>query len=349
MANSHTIVVTSNVNDSRNSSNHFYNVLGTPLDLSQGKWQVAIKKMIYLNAFMNIIDESISVTRHFVVPTDDQWWWEPWKLNDSASGLEPHAYYKDWILINKFTYDEDSTGINIIIKGTANISKVRFVVETKWKNGHHAYKPYTESVSKGETKTVPFWIGAYGKVEWFRLLIAYDITEEHVIPSGNYPKVNDLLTAITNLNIPGVLLSHDADGLMNIQLQDSKIVQLRLNKLLHLTLGFDNAEITTSTKARHFPQMNRGKFAFFIYSNLVHLVRVGDIEAPLMDVISIPKREYADIISLDVVNPIYSPVALKHVNEIEIMLATDSGEMIKFDNRTGNAKTLMVLHFMQVI
>ena len=173
--------------------------------------------------------------------------------------------------------------------------------------------------------------------------------EDYPIPAGNYREIKDIVTTLNKLTIKDVWFSLDKDNLMNIQVKNSNIASLKMNKLLHYTLGYDADVITCTTKATHFPQLNRGRFAFFIYSNLVNHIRVGDMDAPLMDVISIPKSEYGDIISLDVINPLYSPVALKHINEVEIMLATDSGELITFDNRPGNAKTLIVLHFVQVI
>ena len=72
---------------------------------------------------------------------------------------------------------------------------------------------------------------------------------------------------------------------------------------------------------------------------------VGNSSVPLLDVIRIPDSKYGEITSIDVYNPIYRRVAVNSIQDIEIQLASDSGEAISFDNSKGDVKTLVVLHF----
>ena len=356
MSQSHTIVVTSNVADERNHSNHFYNRLGTPLDFSQGQWQVAIKKMIYLNSFLNIINESMTLTTK---PTE-----KIIKLSLQRHNIKkgvPHPITDDGkVYITPFERGFAADGPPRFCGLTINIDYDRpLVVGGLGEISCAVVEEYEDGTSKARIEYAPLSNDYESKyvVQWDRYQVKPVISATVIckirkissfsIPPGNYEKLSELLDALNALGVPGTSFTI-SKGLVHIGMKDPA-EELRLNNQLDITLGFPNRKLTQSTTASYLPQLNRGRFAFFIYSNLVNPIRVGDMEAPLMDVISIPKREYGEIISLDVVNPLYSALARKQINEIEIMLATDSGEPITFDNRSGNAKTLMVLHFQRVL
>jgi len=355
----HTVIVTSNVQDARNTSSHFYNVLGKSMDLSQGHWKVAIKKIIYLNSFLNIIDESISVAtrkRGTITITDfSKYEMGQYQRNVPVNGPENFQitqYFdvsgKPSILEVKINCDASKAKLQepiIKIHATDKDGNKNLVEDSS----HHTAQYEFRNIESGTTR----YYHSFGsrdipedtekvEIEWE----AVDVSECS-IPTGRYPTVKDLTKVINQLPIRNVKFHVEA-GRVKVQLPEH-VKWVRMNNDLNLTLGFNEQQIFKLSSATHMPQLNRGRFAFFIYSNLVHNVRVGDMEVPLMDVISIPKQEFAEIVSLDVVNPLYSDVSLKQVHEIEILLASDSGEVIKFNNSIGNAKTLLVLHFMQTI
>lgn len=334
---SHTIVVTSNVNDARNHSNHFYNKLGTPLDLSQGRWQVAVKKMIYLNSFLNIINETITI---FHKQVEKIFYIEMENVDTSKN---PYYVTEDKKVFVMAYQAAELYGFDIFVERQLEENEI-------WYSRVHNYKNATQwnSGFLPLKHNLTFEFDSTKGVQMKSVMLSFHIQkkETFTVPPGNYEHLAELLYALNSLKIPGVQFTV-LKGMVHVGIKDP-VETLVMNNHLELTLGFNNHKMTKATTAQHLPQMNRGRFAFFIYSNLVNNIRVGDMEVPLMDVVSIPKREYGEIISLDVVNPLYNPVAVKQVSEIEIMLATDSGERITFDNRAGNAKTLMVLHFQQV-
>jgi len=350
--NQHTVIVTSNVQDARNTSSHFYNVLGKSMDLSQGHWKVAIKKIIYLNSFLNIIDESVAITKRIVQEVTYK---KPLKIPKWDPTVWPPHYEHSGIFGIEYFLDKKGRYVLILnILNHPNISNVEYMVKTA-KSDDDPWVPYP----KAKVDFIASDLGRHFSFDLEKDLGAkpthvsvqceWDQTFTYPIPQGNYENIKDLVTALNNTTkTAGAEFSVEKNNFIKIALA-ADVKSLQLNNDLNLTLGFNELQFTKAATATHLPQLNRGRFAFFIYSNLVHNVRVGDTEAPLMDVISIPKQEFADIISLDVVNPLYSDVSLKQVHEIEIMLASDSGELIKFDNSVGNAKTLIVLHFVKVI
>lgn len=344
----HTVIVTSNVNDLRNTSSHFYNVLGKPLDLSRGKWKVAVKKIIYLNSFLNIIDESLSVFREYNKKVD--------KITFNKTKIDwfERVTIVEGFDVATFSTKEGVWGFHVFVDTQAPVlptfykiyitkedgDEIEFLSEPVYPDNKTFHYIFTNHLDRATSSNLPI-DAAVCRVE-----VGYCKQQDYNIPAGNYETVANLLEVINKIGMPDLKMSMEA-GYVTVEIKN-QIAWITLNNDLNLTLGFNQVKLTKSSKATHLPQMNRGRFAFFIYSNLVHNVRVGDMEVPLMDVISIPKQEFAEIVSLDVVNPLYSDISLKLVHEIEIMLASDSGELIKFDNSVGNAKTLIVLHFLRV-
>ena len=345
----HTVIVTSNVDDERNTSSHFYNVLGKPMDLSRGQWKVAIKKVIYLNSFLNIINESLSVFREYRKKT------EKITFNKTKIDWLERITIIDGFDVSTFSTKDGVWGFHVFADTQSPILPTSYKIHVTKEDGTEV-ELSTGTVYPDNKTFHIFFTNSLDPTTASKLPedavecsveVSYCKKRDYTIPVGNYETINDLLNAINTLGISDFNVSMDA-GYVFAQM-GNQIEWITFNNDLNFTLGFNEVKLSKSTKATHLPQMNRGRFAFFIYSNLVHNVRVGGMEVPLMDVISIPKQEFAEIVSLDVVNPLYSNVSLKLVHEIEIMLASDSGELIKFDNSVGNAKTLIVLHFVRVI
>ena len=182
----------------------------------------------------------------------------------------------------------------------------------------------------------------------------FESTSSYFVEKGYYKNIKELLESISHVksgeyNLKDLVsFSVNKRGRVEMRiLGDTHTVTLAND--LHISLGFDKAVFTEKINiARYHSQLNRGRFAFFIYSNLVQPTLVGDTEVPLLDVISIDSRaNYQDVVSMDVQNPIYRRVALRNIGDIEIKIASDSGEEIWFDNESNAAKTLIALHFIR--
>lgn len=361
-AKTHTIIVTSNTPDPRNTPSKFYNTLSQPLILSRGRWKVGVKKIIYLNAFRNIINESVSVRRQnfrsklwvslFVkkaprdemissqsefkirkVVVNDQFWFTLSRHNPSDDDL----FYDCHVYVNNDDTKPKLDWKEFEIEGYEDEEhKERKILLKRSKLPNWPLK-YDERFVLPQDKSATEVCAA----------IFYLETDTFPIPPGKYDKIESLLSAIPK--VLGIEYSID-EKRVKVTIGKDYAEYITLNNDLNLTLGFKSSIIVQgkAALAEYLPQLNRGRFAFFIYSNIVGNQPVGHMQVPLLDVISIPKSEFADIISLDVPDAIYREVVLKHISEIEINITTDSGELVAFDNIAGNAKTLLVLHFVQI-
>lgn len=356
----HTVIVTSNVDDSRNTSSHFFNRLAKPLILTQGQWKVAVKKMIYLNAFLNIINESFTTKRWLEKTISGTLAVEDGDGDAANVKHKPIPTGMDNVLVHLHKPDKATKKYTHLTLQVNSNTELKLVDNMHYELYYHLkatdkvgklVRRYTfgsAELSRGNyhiTYVVPMQIptAAESISIWFNW---YHIVTFR-IPPNNYGTMAALLAAMPPQQEYGVLFGL-ADGFVTVQL-DSTVEYVQFNNDLNLTLGISGTRFTSSIRAIHLPQLNRGRFALFLYSNIVPNVRVGNMEVPLLDVINVPKREFAEVITLDVINPLYREVALKAINEIEIKLASDSGELVTFDNRAGNAKTLLVLHFVRVI
>lgn len=355
-AETHIIIVASNTKDTRNTHSHFYNTLSQPLDLSEGRWKVGVKKIIYFNAFRNIVNESVTVRRHksdglhasLLVSEAPA---ESTLLPFKARVLPANGQYS--IKLSKhrdggYYYDTFSVHINT----DPSKPKIEWTKFDVW--GLDDSFPPEGTVLVSRTKTADFplryeetiTLNSYHASEEISSVISYDATDTYSIPPGEYHSIVALLKGIPK--VLGVKYKVEGNNRVRIAINKKYVEHVTFNNDLHLILGFKKKTITApGTIADNAPQLNRGRFAFFIYSNIVGNQAVGDMQVPLLDVISISSRQnFGDIVSLDVCNPIYRDVIVKNVSEVEIKITSDSGELIAFDS--ADSKTLMVLQFIKI-
>jgi len=320
--------------------------LSQPLDLSEGEWEVAVKKIIYQNSFMNIGDGvSFSVKtmhKYHIVPNR----FGPRPLHEVFKGI--------WISTAKTKDGSFWVTLQITTSIYRNFHYKLYVGEDKKAEKlllSKAVKPhqflYRQYRRKFEYNAVTKSGVLPKNAKYWSIHFSWDFNSRHVIPPGNYGIISDLLETINNLNVENVKFSVEND-LVRVSLSGIHDKIITFNNDLHLVLGFKENKIFKSTIAQFPPQLNMGRFVFFINSNIVENTRFGNINLPLLDVVNIPHWEYGEFVSVDVDNPLYHPVSVKHINEIEILLTAENGLPIKFDNRGGNAKTLIILHFMEI-
>jgi len=360
----HTII-TSNVNDSRNKSGHFFNTLSTPFNL-QGSWSVGVKKIIYLNNFLNIINEKFIVN----ILKRGSGIMEPYVVDGvtvaNAFGIK-YNQYKHFNLKNLKVILKDLEEKEIPTEGASTPNKFKNIfieinddateppilgsikITVEYSLDKIDWKPwleFTRHLKNTDPDYDAYAIPKLDETNYIRLSWEKWTLVEYQIKSGNYSNYEGLITSFPVMD--GVEVSTSDSGRVKISLDKTIIDTCSMEIDLHLTLGFVNQTISEAVNiAEYMPQMNRGRFAFFIYSNLVQTLHVGETEVPLLDVISIPRKEFAEVVSLDVINPLYRPLSISNIHEIEIKLAMDNGEVVAFNNEAGNAKTLLLLHFVK--
>ena len=337
---SHSVIVVSNAKDGRNNSNHFYNVLKQPLDLSHGQWSVGVKKIIYHNTMMTIVDESLSyhTTGHYRSPKEESitasYKWKQvsgfkvWHRVHITRRFELQVWIEeplDVLEINIFPRPQ--------AEGQPQIKEVFYNIHTNfpWRKEWHLFSLFPSDIKHYVLEMK--WT-TMGKVVH--------------IPSGHYASLEKLCKEI-NRQV-ATQTEHfrftlwDDNAKCRLEIKSSDIESVVLNSDLNITLGFDERRFTApQTFAPHPPQLDRGRFAMFLYSNIVEYSPVGDAQAPLLDVISLPRQKFGDIVSIEVAQPTYRPVVIKQLGEIEILCTSDTGEPMPFTE--SNSKTLVELHF----
>lgn len=364
--NSFNIILVSNANDDRNTGSHFFNRLSSNLNLDQDQWEVGVKKLIYYNSFYNIIDEYLAVSTA-----------KKAVFKIGRKELDNVFYVNEEENLNIIFYDrvqEDKSIATAVIMnsettpiGFSNYSNIRFKIDFKpypiilteeekkdpetpppdsseWREASYAYG---QEYSRSDPSFRAFLDGMR-KHEIESVIIHMSYVEREIYPlkQGFYVDISTLLAkAIPSISGLG-FSSNPKSNMVTISIDTTQLVQVELGNSLQYSLGFTETKLVNKKNtARYVPQLTRGRFAFFLYSNIVQHMKVGDREVQLLDVVTIPKAEYAIPVSVDVVNPIYRPVVLHNISEIEVGLYSDSGEQVVFDNQTGEAKTLILLHF----
>lgn len=186
-----------------------------------------------------------------------------------------------------------------------------------------------------------------------------------LIPRARYQTVDDLTKAIYD----GIKVVADKDKVdynayLEIKFDDTKkrctlridsvkIRSVKLSNHLMYMLGFlkhqlidinYNAGLKFLIPARHSPDMLGGMHSFYVYCDIVEPQIVGNVFAPLLQVINI-EGKYMDIINHAYISPHYIPVLKKSFNTIDIAVKTDQDEPVPFEF----GKTIVKLHFKRVL
>ena len=107
-------------------------------------------------------------------------------------------------------------------------------------------------------------------------------------------------------------------------------------------LGYSSTVLTDSGSANRSSQITRGRYSFFIYTNVVDPQIVGDVYAPLLRTVAI-RGERGQIVTETFDQPHYVPVSTSELSTIEVQIKDDSGEDILFKS----GKVICKLHFRQ--
>ena len=133
------------------------------------------------------------------------------------------------------------------------------------------------------------------------------------------------------------------------------IKSVTFDPLLVKTLGLDGDTFTQGNlniphneqvfKGVRIPKLFTNQNQMFIYSNIVEPVIVGDVNVPLLKSVWLDKYEEDELVQIIVRNPMYLPISTSCINNIEINIRDDVGQLINF---AQDAKTHLTLHFRKV-
>lgn len=199
------------------------------------------------------------------------------------------------------------------------------------------------------------------------------ITNDTIIISKGYYTIEQLINIINIMikifaddkNIPDVTLIYlrDFDGIDKIMIsfgyQDGKIIHLKLTKLLCDIFGINQIALDQfyqnilegsnrlSFVATHTYDITVGYHSLYLYSDIIEPIMVGNNIVPLLKIIDLPSNiNYNQQITMNYLNIDYRKVIQNTLKTIEIQIADDSGENIRFNE---NSFILLVLHFRKII
>lgn len=89
--------------------------------------------------------------------------------------------------------------------------------------------------------------------------------------------------------------------------------------------------------------VHNGVTSFFVYSDIVDHQRVGDAHVPLLRVVKIGDKRPGEHITVSYTNPHYIPVRSRMIENIQIDLRDDLGQLIPFQL----GRVIVKLHFKQ--
>ena len=146
-------------------------------------------------------------------------------------------------------------------------------------------------------------------------------------------------------------ISLDQNGKISFTLK-SNVSKLTINENLARYLGFKTLSFTNNIdksyefKAEAFPSLAKPFVQVYIYNSISEPLLVADSKVPLLKSIWVEaKHDIGDVIYENMDHPMYLPVASQTINNIEIELRTDSGDLVEFPY---GSKTSLTLHFREI-
>ena len=191
--------------------------------------------------------------------------------------------------------------------------------------------------------------------EWFLTLYTIDEIFPHessLLTSSMLLKPcrltsSDQVVALLNKEIDGrgVVFSQDNDKLkMEIKNRGTSI---HFTDTLRDILALDKNTFTGkgTYEATGSISLTRRIRYFYIYSDIGDMVRIGNMEAPLLAVIPFQPKSCRVLTEKTFRTPMYVPVKRNYISQIDIAIMDDAGCRIPF---TDDSATSLRLHFRQV-
>lgn len=91
-----------------------------------------------------------------------------------------------------------------------------------------------------------------------------------------------------------------------------------------------------------FPDSRQGRYALFVYTDIIKTVHVGDRQANLLRIVHIPdKGSFGQQMHATFHKPEYRPLATSEISTVEIYIKDENGDDIPFEF----GRTIVTLHF----
>ena len=173
----------------------------------------------------------------------------------------------------------------------------------------------------------------------------YESGEFNIGPN-NFTKNQNLIKHI-NQAIPYKLKArfsyHPNSGKCSVRIEGGQKIVFHPN--FARMMGFNDNELNAYSEARTFMarfviDLNAGFDHLFLYTDCIKPSVVGNTEAPLLCTVPV-QRQWGRYTSHIFEHPHYFPVALTRLQQIEISIRSDSGNLVQFEK----GKVVVTLHF----
>lgn len=192
-----------------------------------------------------------------------------------------------------------------------------------------------------------------------------NVRQKIKIPRARYQTINELIETINNSI--GVVSKQDKVNYLSginfrydhvrkgctILIDCTRFRGLKISEHLRYMLGFKDLQFinidyinnkNVTLISQHAPDMLGGMHSIYVYCDIVAPQIVGNIFAPLLQVINV-EGQYMDIVNHAYITPHYIPILKKSFNSIEILLKSDQDDPIPFEY----GKSIVKLHFRRVL
>lgn len=166
------------------------------------------------------------------------------------------------------------------------------------------------------------------------------VIEGRRVPPGCYETIPDLIKSMT-------LASHknkiefDYDPVTKkVKINTVKNSKVILNQGLAELLGFEPGEYTGFQQSPFVADPKSSFPVMYLYCDLVEPQIVGDVQAPLLKIVSVEGKD-GEIINAHYPRPFYLPVIRQHFQTVHIDIRLHSGDLMPFER----GKVFVTLHF----
>ena len=138
------------------------------------------------------------------------------------------------------------------------------------------------------------------------------------------------------------------NNLLSFNVNNNNIGKVVFEPTFAKLLGLDKAEFDTSVNKKFIASQQIkakiGQNHMYIYLSIIEPILVGDTYAPLLKTIWLEHEKYkpGDVVTVTPKIPMYIPVSSSSINNIEVNIRSDNGNIIDFGY---GAKSVLTLHF----
>lgn len=175
-------------------------------------------------------------------------------------------------------------------------------------------------------------------------LFGFDLGEGEIegrrVPPGCYETIPDLIRAMTLVAFKNKIDFHYNSVTKRVKIITDETSKVILHDGLAELLGFEPGEYSGFQRSPFVADPKASFPVMYMYCDLVEPQIVGDVQAPLLKIITVDGKD-GEIINARYARPFYLPVIRQHFQTIQMDLRLHSGALVPFER----GKVFATVHF----